>query len=149
LRLARDTPRVAWKWTRGAATAIADFGNPTASTSYAFCVYGGAELLMGATAPAAGNCVGRPCWTARSSGYRYANRLYTPSGVGRLDLRAGVAGQARIGLKGKGPLLAVPALPIATLPLTTQLVGSTGRGGAATFSIPTRNDPTQVKATSD
>jgi hypothetical protein len=149
LRLVQGTPRLVWKWTRGAATTVADFGNPTAATSYSFCVYGGSQLLMTATAPAGGTCGGRPCWIARSSGFRYSNRLYTPTGVGRLDLRAGVAGQAKINLKGKGALLAVPTLPIQTLPVTAQLVNSTGTCWAGTFTTTRRNDAAQFNATSD
>jgi hypothetical protein len=140
----QSTPRLVWKWTRGAATTVADFGNPTATTSYSFCVYGGSQLLMTATAPAGGTCAGRPCWIPRSSGFRYANRLYTPTGLGRLDLRAGGPGQAKIGLKGKGPLLAVQ-----TLPVTAQLVSSNGRCWSGTFSTTRRNDAAQLKATSD
>jgi hypothetical protein len=149
LRLTSGTPRLAWKWTRGAATTVADFGNPTTATSYSFCVYGGSQLLMTATAPAGGTCAGRPCWIARSSGFRYANRLYTPTGLGRLDLRAGVAGQAKITMKGKGPSLAVPTLPIQSLPVTAQLVNGNGTCWASTFSTTRRNDAGQLKATSD
>ena len=75
--------------------------------------------------------------------------FYTPTGVGRLDLRAGVAGQAKIGLKGKGPLLAVPALPIQDLPVTAQLLNSNGACWAGTFTTTRRNDAAQFKATSD
>src|SRR6185503_18982163 len=102
--------RLLWKWTRGAATTVADFGNPLASTSYSLCIYGGSQLLMTATASGSDSCGGKPCWTARSTGFRYTDSLLTPTGVSRLDLKAGPAGKAKIGMKGKGPLLAVPTL---------------------------------------
>src|SRR6185503_13415958 len=105
LRLvAQGMPKLTWKWTRGAATTIADFGAPTGATSYAFCVYGGSQLLMTAEVPAGGTCAGKACWTARSNGFRYADRFYAAAGIGRLDLQAGTAGRAKVGIKGKGPL---------------------------------------------
>jgi hypothetical protein len=150
IRLAQGTtPRLVWKWTRGAATTVADFGNPLATTSYALCIYGGSQLLMTATAPAGDTCAGRPCWTARSRGFRYGDKLLTPTGVARVDLQAGIAGRAKVGVKGKGTLLAVPSLPIQNLPVTAQLVNSNGTCWTSTFGSPARNDATQFKATSD
>ena len=71
------------------------------------------------------------------------------TGVGRLDLKAGPAGKARIGMKGKGPLLAVPTLPISTLPVTAQLLNSNGTCWGSTFTSARRNDAAQFKAMSD
>jgi hypothetical protein len=104
---------------------------------------------MTAEVPAGGTCAGRPCWTARSKGFRYADRLYAADGIGRLDLQAGVAGRARIGIKGQGPLLDVPALPVASLPVTAQLRNGNGVCWSSTFSTTRRNDGVQLKATSD
>ena len=59
-RAADDLDQLAWKWSSGAATAKADFGNPLSTTSYRLCVYdvaGGAPgLRMSATAPAGAVC---------------------------------------------------------------------------------------------
>jgi hypothetical protein len=33
-----SVPKLTWKWTRGVATTIADLGDPTSTTSWAFCV---------------------------------------------------------------------------------------------------------------
>jgi hypothetical protein len=46
-------------------------------------------------------------------------------------------------------LLAVPVLPVATLPVTAQLVSSDGTCWSSTFSTTRRNDAAQLKATSD
>ena len=89
-----SAPKLAWKWMRGAATTIADFGDPTGTTSWAFCVYGGAQLLATAEVAAGGTCAGKPCWIARSKGFRYADRFYSTAGIGRLDLQAGATGRA-------------------------------------------------------
>ncbi len=65
-----------WKWTRGAATAAADFGDPLTSTSYGLCLYDGTGVLLAdAAAPAGGACAGgRPCWRASRSGFRYVDK---------------------------------------------------------------------------
>jgi hypothetical protein len=154
LRLRNVTPdikdRLLWKWKHGAATSIADFGNPPASTGYALCMYDGAGLLLeGASAPADGSCNGRPCWRATRSGFRYVDPALTPSGLRQIVLRAGAAGKAQIVVKGRGPLLALPALPISTLPVTVQLVSSDGVCWEATYSSALRNQTGQFKASSD
>jgi hypothetical protein len=149
LQLRNGKPRLVWKWTRGAATSHADFGNPLSTTSYSLCVYDASQALRVATAPGGGTCAGRPCWTARSQGFRYVDRELTPTGAERLDLRAGDVGRAKLGMKGKGPLLSLPSLPIGVLPLTVQLVSSTGTCWTSTFTSAQRNDASQFKATSD
>jgi hypothetical protein len=149
LRIVHGKPRLLWKWTKGAATTVADFGNPLATTSYALCVYPGSQRLMSVTAPAGGTCAGRPCWTVRPKGFRYGDLAYTPTGASRLDLQAGTAGHARIGMQGKGALLAVPTLPVQGLPVTVQLRNSNGACWGSTFGSAQRNDAGQFKATSD
>ena len=46
--------KLSWKWSKGAATALADFGTPTTSTDYEVCVYAGARgrLLVDVAVPA-------------------------------------------------------------------------------------------------
>jgi hypothetical protein len=36
--------KLSWKWSKGEATDFADFGEPTATTSYLLCVFDGSEL---------------------------------------------------------------------------------------------------------
>ena len=52
------------------------------------------------------------------------NRRFTPSGVRQLVLNSGASGKAAILVKGQGTLLGLPNLPIASLPVTAQLVSS-------------------------
>jgi len=71
------------------------------------------------------------------------------AGIGRLDLQAGATGRAKVGIKGKGAQLDVPALPVASLPVTAQLRNSNGVCWSSTFSTTRRNDGVQLKASSD
>jgi hypothetical protein len=145
--------RLQWKWLKGTATAKADFGNPTATTGYALCVYdGNSNLIANATMPAGGSCNAaspRPCWRENARGYRYVDKDLTPSGIQQLVLKAGPDGKAQIGLKGKGVLLPDPALPISDLPVTVQLVSSAGQCWTATYHTTFRNDGQQFKAKAD
>src|SRR4029077_5215187 len=91
----KDT--LAWKWGKGAATDLTDFGDPTTTTRYDLCLYDGTSTFVaGAAAPAGGTCAGRPCWRAKSGGYRFTQKDLVPNGLGSLDLKSGVAGKARI-----------------------------------------------------
>jgi len=144
--------RLQWKWQKGAA-AVADFGDPTTTTGYGLCVYDGSgALISDAAIPAGGTCNAkspRPCWRASRSGFRYVDRDLTPAGVQQLTLRAGVAGNAQIGLKARGPLLATPDLPVTTLPIRVQLTSTAGQCWEATYSTTLRNQDDKLKAKSD
>ena len=112
-----DSDRMVWKWS-GTSTLFGELGSPTSTTSYALCVYGGNTRLAMLSAPAGSK------WSQRSRGYRYADPTRMPSGIDLLDLRAG--DNSRMLLKGKGPNLARPSLPIDPLPVRVQLVSSSG-----------------------
>ncbi len=145
--------RLQWKWGKGAATPKSAFGAPTADTDYRLCLYDGESALLGhASAPAGGTCGvknPKPCWRESASGFRYVDRDLTPDGVQQLLLRAGADGKAKILVKGRGPTLEMPALPIAHLPVRVQLTNSTGACWDATYSSTLRNDPGTFKAKSD
>jgi hypothetical protein len=157
LQLRDKTPdakdRLQWKWIKGAATTKADFGDPTATTGYALCLYdGNGDLISSATIPAAGTCNAaspRPCWRASASGYRYVDKDLTPSGIQQVVLKAGMAGKAQVLVKGRGELLAMPSLPVTTLPIRVQLVGSNGACFEARYSTTLRNQSDQLKAKAD
>jgi hypothetical protein len=154
--LLKDTARadqITWKW-RGEATAKVEFGDPLASTDYQLCVYdhsGGTPVsVMATTAPAGGSCAGAACWQDQGTGFKYRDRDATPDGVFQLQVREGVDGRARIGLKGKGERLHLAPLPLAQDPLVTvHLVASNGQCWEAHFSSVTRNDASQFRAKSD
>jgi hypothetical protein len=140
-----------WKWGKGAATMLADLGDPTATTRYDLCIYDGtAALTASAAAPAGGPCGSRPCWTATNAGFRYLQKALAPNGLQRVDVRSGADGKARILVKGRGVLLSLPSLPVATLPLTVQVANGNGRCWSATYAANIRtNQPGAFKAHSD
>ncbi len=140
-----------WKWSRGGATAQSDLGDPTTTTRFDLCLYDGTSTLVAsAAAPAGGVCGGRPCWSPKSGGFRYGEKGLVPNGLAAIDLRTGTEGRARIVVKGKGAPLALPALPIAMLPLTIQLANDVGTCWSAIYDTNVRaNDAGTFKAKSD
>ncbi len=134
LQLANTTTaraKLLWKWKRGDATTLQDFGDPLSTTAYAFCVYDtSAEvpaLVMSATAPAGGICAGVPCWRQRPRGYVYKNTELTPDGLLSLSLNGGDQGRASLTAKGRTSLLHMPSLPLhQESTVTVQVVSSDG-----------------------
>jgi cysteine-rich repeat protein len=158
LKITNATPdtkdQLQWKWNKGDATPLGDYGNPVASTSYVLCLYDASanpQPLLGAAAPAGGTCKsGKPCWRASSSSYKYSDGLLTPDGWQLVQLKEGlVNGKAAIQFKGKGINLLPPALPL-TLPVTVQ-VKDTANGICwdAVFTAATTNDGTKFKGKGD
>lgn len=132
-----------WKWTKGAATTLADLGDPTGGgAGFALCVYGSTggtpQLLAGARAPGGGTCRGRPCWKALgTSGFGYTDAEASPDGLVQLRLKAGGAGKASITAKGKGASLPPLGLPLPQDPaVTVQLHGPTGTCWETTHAAP-------------
>jgi hypothetical protein len=78
-----------WKWSKGAATTIADFGDPTAGTDYTLCVYDGTAKLVFWASTARGMCGTKPCWKATKTGFRYSNTKRLPRGISRVTLAKG------------------------------------------------------------
>jgi len=152
LKLQRRTPasrnRLTWKWSRGEATSTAAFGDPLAGTDYAVCLYDDAGLRARIDAPAGGLCGTKPCWRAKSGGFRYTDPFLTPHGLQKMTLRPGAAGKAKLSLSAKGQLLVLPPPPLDP-PLLLQLVNDAGECWEATFSSAQTNTTEQVKARSD
>ena len=113
--------KLVWKWIKGGAVTLAQFANPTASSSYALCLYSGGTFLAGADLLAGGK------WAAASSAYQYTDPSGTPDGVLKALLKSGIAGKTKVLVKGKGNNLPDPALGSLVYPVTAQLVNtSTG-----------------------
>jgi cysteine-rich repeat protein len=107
--------RVIWKWLRGAETIAAEFGDLAQSTDFAFCVYADAPGTLVAAYAAPHDL---DAWRARGDGWQLRDG---DRALSKIDLRAGTAGRARIVLKGKGELHALPSFPLAS-PLRVQAV---------------------------
>ncbi len=150
-----ETDKGSWTWTKGTATAKAEFGDPTSATDYALCIYdttaGTPSLALAARIPAGGTCGTRPCWKATKAGFQYANKAGTGDGLTKLTLKQGLLpGQAKISAKGKGVNFPLPALPLAQDPtVTVQLKSRTGACWTADFSTAIENDAGRLKAKSD
>ncbi len=139
-----------WKWLKGEATTLADFGDPLSTNGYWLCVYNGAaQLVLGVTAPAGGTCNGKPCWKATgTTGFKYKNKLRTPDGVDSVTLKAGVDGKAQAVVNARGIPFEIPTLPL-TLPMRVQLQGQNGNCWEATYSIARKNLPDTFDARAD
>jgi cysteine-rich repeat protein len=165
----RDQERVGglkfiWRWRRGAATDVAELGDPLATTHYQLCVYDQDTLLTGATAPAAGICGvtnPKPCWKRRGGrGFRYKDvwQSILPSGISKLILKAGRDGKAEVQLHATGGLfefpsnggLGLPHLAAIQQPLRIQVQNSLGLCFEAVFSAPPiRQDPERFEDLAD
>src|SRR4029079_5275052 len=96
-----DKDRLVWSWRHGAATTLADLGDPKATTSYRLCVYENAvqnpTLVLEALAPAGGSCGGSSCWkVVPKKGVRYRDRSGASNGVVTVAIHAGAEGRAWI-----------------------------------------------------
>jgi cysteine-rich repeat protein len=147
--------RVLWKWRKGEATSLADFGMPETRDGYAFCVY-----ELGTPTPTTAlslveyygdpPCGTDPCWRRSSRGLEFRDRFGLIDGLVGMSLRAGAAGKASIAVEGKDFFLPLPDVPTPlSPPLLVQLQGDQGECWEATFSAPARNDGEQLKARSD
>ena len=140
-----------WKYVKGAATVVGDFGTPLTSTDYTLCIYDSSarpQPLLLAQIPAGGTCGTKPCWKAIKGGFKYNDKLLTPDGIQQLLLKSGVAGKSKIILKGKADNLPMPTLPLTTT-VTVQLKNEDGVCWEAKYSTPIKNLPEQFRAKAD
>ncbi len=136
-----------WKWNKGSATSVPDFGSPTTTTDYHLCIYDAGGLRLAAAAPAGGTCGKRACWSSKGSNVRYQNKSGTPDGITQLVLKAGVDGKAKIAAKGVGVNLPMPSLAGLALPVRVQLVRGTGAPcWEATYTSPSVKTAAEFKS---
>jgi cysteine-rich repeat protein len=149
LKTAHSRSSLKWKWAKGQATALADFGDPLHADKYSLCLYDlqAASTLLDATVSPGTN------WRAKGQkGFTYKDKLGVPDGVTTVVLGAGDAGKAKIVVGAKGPnlpfpagLLGVPSIP----PLVVQLRGHGECWGAGYVQAGVkRNTATKLVATS-
>lgn len=127
--------KLKWKWQKGSQTDLAEFGDPTAATDYTVCIFEPAPifspnpaLVVAADAPAGGTCHGQPCWRAVPGiGFTYQDRDRTPSGIDKIDLKAGPTGTARVQVSAKGENLSIATRGFfVAIPASVQLRASDG-----------------------
>ena len=101
--------KLKWKWAKGEAIATADFGDPISTATHLLCVYSGtpAALSMEAVVPPGSS------WKATGEkGFKYKDKDGSPDGIGKVKLKSGEAGQAKLSVAGKGSNLDLPDLPV-------------------------------------
>ncbi len=126
-----------WKWSKGAITPLAAFGDPPAGDGLVLCLYDAGGLRAHATIPGGGLCGAKPCWKASSSGFKLASKSRAPDGIQGVALKQGLAaGKASISVSGKGALLDMPALDQLVSPVTVQLTAASGNCWEAVYSAP-------------
>ncbi len=140
--------KLIWKWLKGASTSLQDLEDPTASASYAFCLYAGttaAVLLNDAVVPA-----DALKWApSGSTGFKYKDAAGANDGITGIKVKSGAAGKAKALVKGKGGDLDDPVLGNLTLPVTAQLINQQSNVCfEGVFDLPDviKNEATQFKA---
>jgi hypothetical protein len=154
LRLSRrgqDHQRDRLRWgIRGLDSAVADFGDPTATTDYQLCLYtenaGPAELATDPSAPAG------PNWRSTGGGFRFrVSGNERADGLRRVRLHANNGARGAVAVSGQGSALDLPDLPIPSdTDLHVQLHSSDGECWSASFTgEPRRNTSRRYDAVSD
>jgi hypothetical protein len=147
-----DKDQLGWKWIKGSATTLSDYGAPDLDDTYELCLYDGAGFLASATIPPGGICATKDCWQAKTTSFKYKDKELTPDGVLKLLLKEGLEdGKAKIILKGKGLNLDMPALGGALIsPITVQLLSDGGVCWEAVYTAPfIKNDGAVFKDKAD
>ena len=136
--------KLVWRWKSGTLDA-GQVGTPDDQTDVAVCLYDPSGKLLGGALPHGGDAAGAGRWRQiGGGGLRYADQGGTASGIVKLKLLPGAAGQFLA--RGKGGGLGVPALP-ATLPLTAQLANLDGGVcWESVFATARKNDASKVVA---
>lgn len=147
-----------WKWNKGDQTDVTDFKDPVGgSASYRVCLYDSSvnpQPLEEAALLPGGTCGTAACWKLLGSvtapkGFKFHNGAGNSTGLTDAKLQAGLAGKAKVQVKGKGVNLAMPTLGLA-MPVTIQLViddGITPECWQTTFTAPpVVNTSAQFKA---
>jgi cysteine-rich repeat protein len=135
-----------WKLSNADATSLVELGDPVGEDNYRLCVYddaGGTQLRLAAAAPAGS------AWKASTTSVTYRSQSGAPDGIRIAKLKTGIAGKAKLLVKGKGAALALPPLSSLVLPVTVQLRNADGTCWGATFSTPDAATATLFKARSD
>jgi hypothetical protein len=123
------------------------FGDPTATTSHALCIYDDGTLAAEYGIEPGGTCAnGKPCWKPTGDkGFKYKN---TPpgnvDGISLVLLKSG-SGNAKIVIKGKGADTDIPTLAQSS-DVRVQLVNDAGNCWGAVFDAPAvKNDGEKFK----
>ena len=143
--------KLLWKWIKGSATTLADFGTPQTDTRYTLCVWDASanpQPILFSVIPPDGQCGNKPCWQVKKKALKYRDKALDPDGILFTLLKFGADTKAKIIVKGKGEPLPLPALPL-TPTVTVQLHNDAGTCWEAAYSNPKVNVTQQFKARAD
>jgi hypothetical protein len=125
--------KLTFKLTRGAATTVEEFGDPTTTDGFDLCLYAGAAPVVEMTADADGDCSDKSCWKKSTKGPIFTDKTGTPNGITGIKLGA-IAGAEKtsVVVNGKGANLPDLLLPL-DAPLVVQVRNSLGNCWGAIF----------------
>ena len=117
--------QIKWKWVKGSATTVPEFGTPTDPLSddgYYLCVYNAGARVSSTFLPPGGTCGTKPCWKTKSTGFAYKDKDLTPDGALSATLKAGIDGKAQAKVVAKGLNVDTPDITTFTTgPIVVQL----------------------------
>jgi hypothetical protein len=143
LTLKAKDNKMQYRWTRGEATTIADYGDPLERTSYLVCI-----IDFVADVPFVESCAAAPAgtlgWRTKGNGYKYRMKDGSPDGITRLKLRRGEQNRGKITALAEGMDF---ELPLAQDPEVRVLVVGNDTCWQARFvDEAKKNDVKQFKA---
>lgn len=140
-----------FKWGKGPAVPLSDFGNPSGSELTRICVYTQtAPNTWGLALRGSPSVSGGGLWKSSDTGWKFTSKTGSPDGITGVVLKSASAPlKAKLQVKAKGNP-AFSAFPLQTSPgVVAQFKTSLGTCWGATFSTPTVNTATKFKAKSD
>lgn len=98
-----------WRFKGGPSVDAVGFGDPTASTTFALCLYDGGVLALEAVLEPSATL-----WRTRGSGHRYKDSSGTQDGVTQAKLSSSASTGSKLQVSGKGIRLPLPTPVSAT-----------------------------------
>lgn len=148
LKTWRGRNRAQFKWGKGPAVPLADFGNPASQLSR-LCIYyqlGHSSFLVAAASP---SVAADGVWTGTSTGWKFRSTTGAPDGISRIALKAAtVPLQAKVEVTARRNPAFRLRFPLFE-PLIVQFKTSQGKCWEATFVTATKSTATTFKAKSE
>ena len=142
---ARD--QLTWTW-RGAPGIPWDTGDPLTRNDLNLCLFDEStvpRVLVHATAPAAGRCGKKPCWSRKKGALRYV-ASGPMNGLRRIVLDGRASKGPRITLAAGGETLALPPSAPLSVPLRLQLQVDSGGCWEAVYGLAHANNAHRFSA---
>lgn len=112
--------RLDWRFRQAGPATVGDFGDPTAGTQYALCLYDGtaaANLVGALRLPDSSACAAPGCWKASERSLRHRRADAAAGEVGAAMLRVHADSLTTLGIRAR-----TTELPPFSLPVTAQFI---------------------------